>query len=311
MPIGPDVDSRVEVIEALRRRISMALQAGTLHSGDRLPSARELSKEFQVDHRTILAAYRQLSDEGMVSIRSRGGVYVAHPPEWAGKGRLPHAWFADVLADGLARDLPPAQLHDWLRRCTETLRLRVTVITETPDQASGLSRELRDDFGVDAESALLSSLHDSPTPLALRRADLLLTTEGNAAAVRALGATLEKPVLVIVLRPDIIRGEWALMLRRPVYVVVDARVFGDMLLGFFAGMPGAENIRVMVFGEDDVSTIPEDVPVYVTQRVRGILGTTHIPGRLLPPARTISAESAREIFGFILRANIAALGGLG
>ena len=35
------------------------------------------SSEFGVDHRLILAAYKQLAAEGLVEVRERGGVYVS------------------------------------------------------------------------------------------------------------------------------------------------------------------------------------------------------------------------------------------
>ncbi len=65
------------IADTLRGRILRGLQAGTLRNGDRLPSARDLAGEFEVDHRAILAAYRELAAEGLVELRQRGGIYVA------------------------------------------------------------------------------------------------------------------------------------------------------------------------------------------------------------------------------------------
>lgn len=61
------------IVETLRGRILRGLQAGTLVSGDRLPSARDLVAEFEVDHRVILSAYRELAGEQLVELRQRGG----------------------------------------------------------------------------------------------------------------------------------------------------------------------------------------------------------------------------------------------
>jgi hypothetical protein len=68
-----------------------------------------------------------------------------------------------------------------------------------------------------------------------------------------------------------------------------------------------ENLHVVVLGRDDLATIPADAPTYVTQAARRALGDTPVHGRILPASRTISLESAREIFGFIVRANTEAL----
>jgi DNA-binding transcriptional regulator YhcF (GntR family) len=305
--------SLTEIAETLRGRVLRAVQSGALTDGDRLPSARDLGPEFGVDHRVVLGAYRQLADEGLVELRQRGGIYVrarggghgAVPP-------LPESWMADLLTQGLAREIPAPELHEWLRRALETLRLRAAVIATTHDQAFGLCRELRDDFGMEADAVLVDELVASGAQaLPIRRADLLLTTAAHSDRVHALGRELQKPVSVIELRPDLAVGEWALLLRQPVYAIVASPQFGQMLRDFFKGVPGVENLHTLVFGTDDLSAIPVNAPTYVTQRVRAQLAGVSIPGRILPAARTISMQSAREIFGFIVRSNIEALSRLG
>jgi hypothetical protein len=96
-----------------------------------------------------------------------------------------------------------------------------------------------------------------------------------------------------------------------VYAVVATAEFGRMLRRFFAEVPGVENLRVLVLGEDDLGTIPDGAPTYVTQSVRAQLAGVTLRGRILPAARTISTRSAREIFDFIVHSNIEALGRLG
>lgn len=79
-----------------------------------------------------------------------------------------------------------------------------------------------------------------------------------------------------------------------------------MLKAFFAGTAGADNLRILVHGEDDLEQIPLGAPTYVTHRVREALGVTTIRGRILPPARTIATPSATLISEFIVRANFRA-----
>lgn len=301
--------SVTQIAETLRGRVLRAVQSGALSDGDRLPSARELAPEFGVDHRVVLAAYRRLAEEELVELRTRGGIYVrARRGGSGGVPPLPEGWLADVLTQALAREIPAPDLHEWLRRSLETLRLRAAVITTTPDQSFGLCRELRDDFGMEADSVLADELASSgQQPLPVRRADLLLVTSAHAERVRALGAELQKPVAVIELRPDLAVGEWALLLRQPVYAIVASEKFGEMLHDFFKDVPGAENLHTLVFGTDDLSAIPVNAPTYVTQRVRSQLAGVSIPGRILPAARTISMQSAREILGFIVHSNLEAL----
>ena len=195
----PLTESSDLIAETLRGRILRGVQAGTLHHGDRLPSARDLAGEFDVDHRAILAAYRELAAEELVELRQRGGIYVAvdHSVD-GGVPLLPQSWIVDVLGQALAREIPVAELCEWLRRCTETLRLRAAVVTSTSDQVHGICRELRDDFGLEADGILVDELTSSPTPpLAIRRADLLLCTEAHAGSLRKIGDDFRKPVIVI------------------------------------------------------------------------------------------------------------------
>jgi DNA-binding transcriptional regulator YhcF (GntR family) len=304
------IDRLEEIIETLRGRVLRGLEAGTLVAGDRLPSGRELAAEFDVDHRIILAAYRALSHEKLIETRARGGVYIA---DTRGRGVAPpvsSSWLAEILTDGLTREIPGPDLHEWLRRCTETLRLRALVIASTTDQLHGLCRELNDDFGFHAEGMLASEVPETgigAIPLPLRRADILVTTAAHADRIRALGTRLGKAVQVITVRPDLVVGEWAMLLRRPVYVVVATIEFGEMIRDFFSDVKGIENLHIVVVGRDDVSSIPPDAPTYVTQSVRASHEGLRIPGRILPAARTISTDSARAIFAFIVESNIEAM----
>lgn len=303
-------DSVEFIVETLRGRILRGLQTKTLLVGDRLPSARVLAREFAVDFRVILNAYRVLSSEGLVDLRARGGVYVsANGLGSPGVPPLPETWIVDVLNQSLARETPPAELYEWIRRCTETLRLRALVVGSTEDQVYGLCRELSDDFGLEAEGLTADRVRAAPRDPQVRRADLFVTTKAHAEWMRDFASELQKPVIVIDVRPDLLTGEWALLLRQPVYVIVATEDFGRMLREFFKDVEGVENLHVLVFGRDDLAEIPADAPTYVTQRVRASLGNEKLGGRILPAARTIRSESARDLFAFIVRSNIAAMAG--
>lgn len=53
--------------------------AGELALGDQLPPAAELGEALDVNRNTVLAAYRQLRDEGVLEFRRGRGVRVAAP----------------------------------------------------------------------------------------------------------------------------------------------------------------------------------------------------------------------------------------
>ena len=311
---GPRVEPVVtespsEIVDQLRQRIQRAVQAGALGPGSRLPSARKLASELAVDQRVLLAAYRELASEGVVEMRSRGGIYISERPEGAAPAVLEN-WLSDMFAHGVARDIPVPELHEWMRRSVETLRLRAVAFEVTEDQTMGLCRELRDDYGLEATAehpAVLTNTDE--LPIEVRRADLLVTTPRHEKLVRAVANQLGKTCVVTAVRPDLISGEWRLLLGAPVYLIIADRGFEATLKRFFAGTTGEENLRILVACEDDLAGIPPDAPTYVTRGARAKLGDQRIPGRIIPAPRLLSAATSREITGFIVRANLRALRG--
>ena len=300
---------RREIADVLRGRVLRGLRAGALRLGDRLPTARELAAEFDVDHRVVLDAYRVLVSEGLIELRPRGGIYVTGA-EGGGSGPLPsHAWLAELLSEGLTREVPIVELHEWLRRAVETRRLRAVAVETSADQIAGLCGELEDDYGLACSGLDAAGLGDGTThpPPELRAADLVVTTRGLENLVAPTARRLGKRLIAVDLRADLIGGEWRLFLRHPVYVVVEDERFAATLLQFFAHTPGVENIHPLVAGRDDLTRIPDGAPVYVTRSARLRVGDARVGGRLLPAARLFSAESSREIIHFIVGANLAAV----
>jgi DNA-binding transcriptional regulator YhcF (GntR family) len=303
---------RSELSETLRRRILSAVAAGTLRHGDRLPSARELALEFDADPRLVLGAYRALAAEGIVEIRQRSGIYVmASPAVSGGPTVVAEGWLVDVLEQGIAREIPAPSLGDWLRRCVSTRRLRAAVVAVTADQLDGLGRELRGDYGLHTSLFAAEELEGTlggAIPVELGAADIVVTTPGPEVLVRRLlGESAAGRLVVVGVRPDLVGNEWQLLLREPVYVVVSDDRFIPMIDAFFADVQGAENIRPVILGRDDLSAIPPDAPVYVTRSARKQLGAEPVPGRLVPPARILASESSRQILAIIVAANIAAM----
>jgi DNA-binding transcriptional regulator YhcF (GntR family) len=293
------------IVEALRRRVQAGVRAGTLAPGDRLPSTRDLGATFDVDPRSVLAAYRVLAAEGVVELRERSGVFVAES-DGAKRGAPipPVSWLADVLAQAVSRGVAAPALGTWLRRA-QRHPLRAAAIATTGDQLYGLCRELADDFGLQASSVPAErALRDGRPPEAIRAADVLVTTEVHSDAIQRLARRLGKPCVVVRLRDDLVVREWRALLEEPVYVVVEDARFVDLLRGFFAGARNGANVRPVVLGRDDVAQIPATATVYITQAARHQLGDTVVPGTLIAPTRLFSLETAREILELIVRANL-------
>jgi DNA-binding transcriptional regulator YhcF (GntR family) len=307
------MERRLEIADLLRRRVKLGLHAGSLGPGDRLPSTRELASDFEVDHRVVVAAYHQLVAEGLVEMRPRGGIYVANIPPGAVRAPMPpERWLRELFVQGRARDMSMRGVIDALRRATETVRLRAVVIHAIPDQRTGMCRELEEDYGFETSGVSTDMLGNGHRPPELGEANLIVSTPAYEPLARRLAAQHGKSCIIADVRPDLIGGEWRLLLRKPVYAIVRDVQFKRALFDFFAGTKGKENLRVLVVDTDDLSAIPAAAPTYVTHGARDWLAAHPsvqvTSGRILPNVRTFSSDTANELISFILASNLEALG---
>ena len=302
---------RDAVAESLRDRIVGGLHVGRLAGGDRLPPTRVLASEFQVNERVVLAALRTLADEGFVELRPRSGAYVV-PPHPTSGSTLPDLgnWLVTMLLQARARGLPPREVSEYVRRCLETRRIRAACIECNRDQLHLLCSELRRDHGYVTEAAEVRELSAEEPPLAIRRADVLVTTLFHVKTVQRAATRLDKPWIAVALRREIMR-ELARRLREgPVYYVATDPRFERKLRRMLESMAPLKNLRVMIVGRDDIDAIPLDAPTFVMASASEQLATRRagVDKRRLTiqPPRSLSDEAARDLLTFVVRANMAA-----
>lgn len=72
---------QIPVYRQIMQRIQADVGNGTLHSGDRLPSVRELSEQMTVNPNTMQRAMTELERAGVVIIRRGVGAFVSEDPE--------------------------------------------------------------------------------------------------------------------------------------------------------------------------------------------------------------------------------------
>src|SRR5512146_3467048 len=176
---GSRADRRQAVLDRVRNRIEARVQLGLVRPGDRLLSARELSRELQVDRRLILTAYGRLEAEGLVERRERSGVFLAasaHVP--GGPVEQVNEWLADVLVDGLARGIRVPELPGRVRAAAGSLRLRAVCVECNTDQLHALCHELGEDYGLSTEPLeLAAALRPGEAERGiLEGADVVITT---------------------------------------------------------------------------------------------------------------------------------------
>jgi len=306
---------RDQIAALLRQRFFSGLHLGLLQPGGRLPSARDLAAELNVDRRVVLEAYRALENEGLVELRPRSGIFFSRAAPGLPGGPLspPAGWAVDVIAKALERGISPTQFADRFHGYLSTLRLRAACIECNTDQVSALCSELADDYGLDTSGLDVEELLAEESPRAeLRRSDLLVTTPFHAREVQEIAARVKRPWIAVSVRTDVYAEIARLLPRMAVYfVVLDAR-YAAKLDKIFANMEGSSNFRSLVHDHDDLALIPSAAPVYITRAARARLSDSRpelalLLQRVMPEDRQFSAESAREILSFIVAANMTTL----
>ena len=70
-------DDSQPIYRQLRDRVVAMMLEGVLKEGEAIPSVRQVATEYRLNPLTVLKAYQQLSDEGLVEKRRGMGMYVA------------------------------------------------------------------------------------------------------------------------------------------------------------------------------------------------------------------------------------------
>lgn len=293
---------RKKITEVLRYRIERGLSTKALRGGDRLPSTRELARELKANPRVILAAYRELSAEGLVEIRKRSGNFVGARNLISDvRSAPPTSLVVNTLADGIERGYSTREFSNYLADASFGPGVRAAIVAGTIDQAEGISRELRTQFSVGTSTLAPEAVKlRGDIPAVLRRADFIVTTEAYGDRMGRLAARVLKPLVVITVRDNIINDEWHALMSRGVSVIACDRKFLDLMRHYLSSSPHAGAVKMFEAGVDSLDSIQGEDVTYITEAARKKLGTTRLPGTLVLPPRFISPACVLAILNIIV-----------
>jgi DNA-binding transcriptional regulator YhcF (GntR family) len=302
--------SERDLVEQLRERIVRALHIGELHTGDRLPSIRELARETGTDARIVARAYRTLEEDGLVEVRGRSGVYAAEQEHLGGELLSETArWLAGVVVEAWKRKIGLSDLPELIRRSTAPVRLRCAVVECSEDSLLALCAELGRGFALDCRPVFGETLpvhapgepvEAERLPAELRDADLVVTTPFQAGRVRGVAAALGLPLVVVTANPEIGPTlERRLREGRVNAVIADAR-FTERMRSTYGGAYGDRMRIVLADDSPAIAALDLSEPVLLTEAARRRLGELG-PMDLVPHSPCISTQSARELTELLIR----------
>jgi GntR family transcriptional regulator len=85
MLIRVDPASGVPLFEQIAACVRAEVLRASITAGEKLPSARSLAHDLDINVHTVLHAYQMLRDEGLIDLRpGRGAVVTVHAHSYAG-----------------------------------------------------------------------------------------------------------------------------------------------------------------------------------------------------------------------------------
>ena len=126
-PFQIDPHDALPLYAQLERSIKLAITAGKLKVGDRLPTVRQLAVDLKVNANTVAKVYAELERQGVLSTRRGIGTFVETtdaPPaaSRAKRAAALRALAARFLAEAAGQGFTPNELLEQLERQNLTLK---------------------------------------------------------------------------------------------------------------------------------------------------------------------------------------------
>ena len=108
-----DPDSGSPLYAQIAAAVRRALGDGEITAGDRLPAARDLAQSLDVNMHTVLRAYNDLRQEGLIELRRGRGAIVREG--YAASAGIHHL-VVEIAAEARRQGLAADEVVDMLRK---------------------------------------------------------------------------------------------------------------------------------------------------------------------------------------------------
>ena len=204
-------DSHLAIHIQLREQLKFLILNGELRPGSRLPTARQLAGFLRINRNTVLRAYQDLVQEGLIDCRQGRGCVVAERPAAAPTITAPLLGIVDrALEQAGEMGVDPATFATLVyarsrQRQDVPVKRRLAFVECEPTIATELARTIQDRLGVEVIPLDLCDL-EPPTAAAealLREVHVVATTFFHVQEVRRLLAKSGKEVVAVGVKPHL------------------------------------------------------------------------------------------------------------
>ena len=108
-----DPDSGLPLYHQIAAAVRRAVAERDIAAGDRLPAARDLAKSLDVNMHTVLRAYSDLRDEGIIELRRGRGAIVR---DGSVQPAVLHSLVSDLAAEANRMGLSTSEVVEMVRK---------------------------------------------------------------------------------------------------------------------------------------------------------------------------------------------------
>jgi GntR family transcriptional regulator len=108
-----DAESGQPLYHQIAAAVRRGIADGEVGAGDRLPAARDLAQSLGVNMHTVLRAYKDLREEGIIELRRGRGAIVR---EGVGPAAGVHHLVAELAAEARRQGLSADEVADMLQK---------------------------------------------------------------------------------------------------------------------------------------------------------------------------------------------------